>query len=98
MACVDVNGTELIGPTVMLIDLPVNEYTFEWINPMGDLEATTAAHTPLMGGIYTAVATDILTGCRKEVTTEVIPSSPAIVEAVVTTLAVSYTHLRAHET
>ena len=41
MACVDVNGTELIGPTVMLIDLPVNEYTFEWINPMGDLEATT---------------------------------------------------------
>ena len=93
MACVDVNGTELIGPTVMLIDLPVNEYTFEWINPMGDLEATTAAHTPLMGGIYTAVATDILTGCRKEVTTEVIPSSPAIVEAVVTTLAFAEEHV-----
>ena len=93
MACVDVNGTELIGPTVMLIDLPVNEYTFEWINPIGDLEATTAAHTPLMGGIYTAVATDILTGCRKEVTTEVIPSSPAIVEAVVTTLAFAEEHV-----
>ena len=93
MACVDVNGTELIGPTVMLIDLPVNEYTFEWINPMGDLEAITAAHTPLMGGIYTAVATDILTGCRKEVTTEVIPSSPAIVEAVVTTLAFAEEHV-----
>ena len=78
MACVDVNGTELIGPTVMLIDLPDNQYAFEWINPAGDLEAITAAHTPLMGGIYTAVATDILTGCRREVTTEVIPSSPAI--------------------
>ena len=66
MACVDVNGTELMD-NIMLIDLPVNEYTFEWINPMGDLEVTTAAHTPLMGE-YTAVATDILTGCRKEVT------------------------------
>ena len=86
MACVDVNGTELIGPTVMLIDLPDNQYTFEWINPAGDLEAITAAHTPLMGGIYTAVATDILTGCRREVTTEVIPSSPAIeVSPIVTT-------------
>ena len=86
MACVDVNGTELIGPTVMLIDLPDNQYTFEWINPAGDLEAITAAHTPLMGGIYTAIATDILTGCRREVTTEVIPSSPAIeVSPIVTT-------------
>ena len=93
MACVDVNGTELIGPTVMLIDLPDNQYTFEWINPAGDLEAITAAHTPLMGGIYTAVATDILTGCRREVTTEVIPSSPAIVEAVVTTLAFAEEHV-----
>ena len=93
MACVDVNGTELVGPTVMLIDLPVDQYTFEWINPMGDLEAITAAHTPLMGGIYTAVATDILTGCRTEVTTEVISSSPAIVEAVVTTLAFAEEHV-----
>ena len=92
-ACIDVNGTELIAPTVMLIDLPVSQYTFEWINPAGDVEATTAAHTPLMGGIYTAIATDILTGCRREVTTEVIPSSPAVVEAVVTTLAFAEEHV-----
>ena len=70
----------------MLINLPVDQYTFEWINPVGDLEAVTAAHTPLMGGTYTAVATDILTGCRTELTTEVIPSSPAIVvDPIVTT-------------
>ena len=93
LACVDVNGTELIEETVMVIDLPANQYTFEWINPTGTLEATTAAHTPLMGGIYTAVATDIFTGCRKEVTTEVIPSSPAIVEAVVTTIAFAEEHV-----
>ena len=92
-ACVDVNGTELIPPTVMEINLPDSEYTFEWINPTGDLEATTATHTPLMGGTYIAVATDILTGCRREVTTEVIPSSPAIVEAVVTTLAFADEHV-----
>ncbi len=92
-ACVDVNGTELIPPTVMEINLSASEYTFEWINPTGTLEATTAAHTPLMGGTYTAVATNILTGCRREVTTEVIPSSPAIVEAVVTTLAFADEHV-----
>ena len=92
-ACVDVNGTELIPPTVMEINLSASEYTFEWINPTGALEATTAAHTPLMGGTYTAVATNILTGCRREVTTEVIPSSPAIVEAVVTTLAFADEHV-----
>ena len=92
-ACVDVNGTELIPPTVMEINLSASEYTFEWINPTGTLEATTAAHTPLMGGTYTAVATDILTGCRREVTTEVIPSSPAVVEAVVTTLAFADEHV-----
>ena len=93
MACVDVNGTELIGPTVMVIDLPANQYTYEWINPIGELEATTAEHTPLMGGTYIAVATDIFTGCRREVTTEVIPSSPAIVEAIVTTLAFAEEHI-----
>ena len=92
-ACVDVNGTELIPPTVMEINLSASEYTFEWINPTGTLEATTAAHTPLMGGTYTAVATNILTGCRREVTTEVIPSSPAVVEAVVTTLAFADEHV-----
>ena len=70
MACVDVNGTELIGPTVMVIDLPANQYTYEWINPIGELEATTAEHTPLMGGTYIAVATDIFTGCRREVDME----------------------------
>ena len=93
MACVDVNGTELIGPTVMVIDLPANQYTYEWINPIGELEATTAEHTPLMGGTYIAVATDIFTGCRREVTTEVIPSSPAVVEAIVTTLAFAEEHI-----
>ena len=39
------------------------------------------------------MATNILTGCRREVTTEVIPSSPAIVEAVVTTLAFADEHV-----
>ena len=93
LACVDVNGTELIEETVMEINLPASQYTFEWIDPTGSLAATTATHTPLMGGTYIAVATDIITGCRREVTTEVIPSSPAIVEAVVTTLAFAEEHV-----
>ena len=85
MACINLNGTELVGPTVMEIDLPNNEYTFEWFNPSGDLEATTATHIPLMDGTYTAVATNIITGCQASVTTVVNSSSPAEVEAIVTT-------------
>ena len=85
MACINLNGTELVGPTIMEIDLPNNEYTFEWFNPSGDLEATTATHIPLMDGTYTAVATNIITGCQASVTTIVNSSSPAEVEAIVTT-------------
>ena len=92
-ACVDVNGTELVPPTVMEINLPASQYTYEWLDPTGALVATTATYTPLMGGTYIAIATDIITGCRREVTTEVIPSSPAIVEALVTTLAFAEEHV-----
>ena len=92
-ACVDVNGTELVPATVMEINLPASQYTYEWLDPTGALVANTATYTPLMGGTYIAIATDIITGCRREVTTEVIPSSPAIVEALVTTLAFAEEHV-----
>ena len=92
-ACVDVNGTELIPATVMEINLPASQYNFEWIDPTGAIVATTATHIPLMGGTYIAVAIDIATGCRKEVTTEVITSSPAIVQAVVSTVPFADEHI-----
>jgi len=85
MACINLNGTELVGPTVMEIDLPSSEYSFEWFDPDGNLAATTATHVPLMDGTYTAVATDLITGCQASVTTVVVSSSPAEVEAIVTT-------------
>jgi gliding motility-associated-like protein len=85
IACVNVNGTELLEETVMEINLPDDQYTFEWIDPTGTLADITATHTPLMGGIYTAIATEISTGCKREVTTQVIPSSPAELDISVTT-------------
>ena len=85
MACINLNGTELVGPTVMEIDLPSSEYSFEWFDPAGNLAATTATHVPLMDGTYTAVATNLITGCQASVTTVVDSSSPAEVEAIVTT-------------
>jgi hypothetical protein len=39
MACINLNGTELVGPTVMEIDLPSSEYSFEWFDPAGNLAA-----------------------------------------------------------
>jgi gliding motility-associated-like protein len=91
-ACVGVNGTELVEPTVMVIDLSADEHTFEWFDPNGDLVATTQSYTPLMSGTYTAVATSLV-GCKYYVTTEVSGSSPAVVEAVVTTLAFAEEHI-----
>ena len=32
MACINLNGTELIGPTVMEINLPSSEYSFESVS------------------------------------------------------------------
>jgi gliding motility-associated-like protein len=91
-ACVGVNGSELVESSLMEINLSPTEHTFEWFDPNGDLVATTQSYTPLMSGTYTAVATS-LAGCKYYVTTEVLGSSPAIVEAVVTTLAFAEEHI-----
>jgi gliding motility-associated-like protein len=91
-ACVGVNGSELVESSVMEIDLSPTEHTFEWFDPNGDLVATTQSYTPLMSGTYTAVATS-LAGCKYYVSTEVLGSSPATVEAVVTTLAFAEEHI-----
>ena len=47
--------------------------------------STNVTHTPQMEGVYTAIATNILTGCSREITTEVTASSPAVVSPIVTT-------------
>ena len=91
-ACVGVNGSELVESSVMEIDLSPTEHTFEWFDPNGDLVAITQSYTPLMSGTYTAVATS-LAGCKYYVSTEVLGSSPATVEAVVTTLAFAEEHI-----
>jgi gliding motility-associated-like protein len=92
IACVDVNGSELVESSLMEIDLSPSEHTFEWFDPTDTLVATTQSYTPLMSGTYTAVATS-LKGCKYYVTTEVSGSSPAIVEALVTTLAFAEEHV-----
>jgi gliding motility-associated-like protein len=92
IACVDVNGSELVESSLMEIDLSPTEHTFEWFDPTDTLVATTQSYTPLMSGTYTAVATS-LKGCKYYVTTEVSGSSPAIVEALVTTLAFAEEHV-----
>jgi len=85
LGCINVNGTQILEEVIMDIGLSPDDYSFEWIDPAGNMVATTVTHTPQMEGIYTAIATNILTGCSREITTEVTASSPAVVNPIVTT-------------
>ncbi|MDA8904166.1 T9SS type B sorting domain-containing protein, partial [bacterium] len=85
LGCVNVNGSELLDPVVMDIGLDPALYSFEWFDPTGTLVSTSVTYTPLVGGTFTAVATNLATGCEYTVTTLVDPSSPPEVSAVVTT-------------
>ena len=85
LGCVNVNGSELLDPVVMDIGLDPALYSFEWFDPTGTLVSTSVTYTPLVGGTFTAIATNLATGCEYTVTTLVDPSSPPEVSAVVTT-------------
>jgi len=85
LGCVNVNGSELLDPVVMDIGLDPALYSFEWFDPTGTLVSTSVTYTPLVGGTFTAIATNLATGCQNTVTTLVDPSSPPEVSAVVTT-------------
>jgi len=85
LGCINVNGTQLLDEVIMDIGLSPVDYSFEWIDPTGALVSTNVTHTPQMEGVYTAIATNILTGCSREITTEVTASSPAVVSPIVTT-------------
>ncbi|MDC1179876.1 choice-of-anchor L domain-containing protein [Flavobacteriaceae bacterium] len=85
LGCVNVNGSELLDPVVMDIGLDPALYSFEWFDPTGTLVSTNVTYTPLVGGTFTAIATNLATGCQNTVTTLVDPSSPPEVSAVVTT-------------
>ncbi|MDC1492687.1 T9SS type B sorting domain-containing protein, partial [Flavobacteriaceae bacterium] len=85
LGCVNVNGSELLDPVVMDIGLDPNFYSFEWFDPTGALVSTSVTYTPLVGGTFTAVVTNLITGCQNSNTTLVDASSPPEVSAVVTT-------------
>ena len=85
LGCVNVNGSELLDPVVMDIGLDPALYSFEWFDPTGTLVSTSVTYTPLVGGTFTAIVTNLATGCQNTVTTLVDPSSPPEVSAVVTT-------------
>jgi gliding motility-associated-like protein len=85
LGCVNVNGSELLDVVVMDIGLDPGLYSFEWFDPTGTLVGTSVTYTPLVGGTFTAIATNLDTGCQNSDTTLVDPSSPPEVSAVVTT-------------
>ena len=85
LGCIDINGSEILDPVIMDIGLDPALYGFEWFDPNADLVSTDVTYTPLVNGIFTAVVTNLTTGCQSSDTTLIDSSSPPDVTAVVTT-------------
>ncbi|WP_425077817.1 T9SS type B sorting domain-containing protein [Psychroserpens sp. S379A] len=78
--CVDTNGTEVLNVPVLDTGLSTPDYLFEWsLDNMVIPGATEGSYIPSVGGTYSVIVTDAVTGCSNfdnPVVTEVIESSP----------------------
>ncbi len=66
--CVDTDGTEVISLPVLNIGLNTTDYTFEWyLNDVLLDGEVNNSYTPIQGGNYSVVVTDIATNCKTNV-------------------------------
>ena len=80
LMCYDTQNNVLLNPYTISSGLSANNYSFEWSNENGEIVGTSSTYLAILPGVYSVVATDILTGCSSEPTpATVISSEPAIV-------------------
>tara|TARA_B110000046_G_scaffold101426_1_gene108955 strand:- start:4325 stop:10480 length:6156 start_codon:yes stop_codon:yes gene_type:complete len=94
--CVDINGTEVLGPLEITTGLSNSDYIFIWRDDAGAVVETTSSYIPTEAGVYTLEVFDALlaTQCAAPIEVfTVIESSPPTVTAVVTTQAFADTHI-----
>ena len=92
--CLDTNGTEVVGPTVLDTGLDTSGYSFEWTQDGTVLAgATEGSYEPTVGGIYGVTVTDLATGCSHMDSTVVEESTPPVLTAEVLTQAFADTHV-----
>jgi gliding motility-associated-like protein len=96
--CVSTNGTEVLDPLVLDTGLSQTDYSFEWSLDGSVLAgATSPSISPLQGGTYSVIVTDISTStqtnCTNSDSTEVIESEPPTLVADVVTQAFANNHV-----
>lgn len=85
--CVNTDGTEVISNPIIETGLNTIDYEFQWyLNREILVGEINNSYTPIQGGKYTVVVTDVLTGCSTSLddvnaTTEVNESSPPVLTA-----------------
>jgi gliding motility-associated-like protein len=80
IVCIDSETGHLLSPYVMYGGLLATTHRFVWTNDAGQTVGTSANYTATLPGVYTLVATNIVTGCASDpVSVTVTPSEPALV-------------------
>ncbi len=85
MMCYDTKNNILLNPYTISSGLSAANYFFKWYNEDGALVGTGSNYQAVLPGVYSVVATDIVTGCASEPMPATVASSePAIVSYAVT--------------
>jgi gliding motility-associated-like protein len=94
LLCLDTNGTEVVDLPVLDTQLSESEYSFEWsLNGTVMTAETASSLMPSVGGTYSVIATNIITGCQNSDSTIVNESSPPVITAEVTSLIFAENHV-----
>jgi gliding motility-associated-like protein len=94
LLCLNTNGTEVVELPVLETQLSDMDYSFEWSLNGSVLPIETASSLmPSVGGTYSVLVTNNITGCQNTDSAIVNESSPPIVTAEVTSLMFATNHI-----
>jgi len=78
--CYDSTNNLLLNPYTISSGLSATNYSFQWVNEDGIVVGSASTYRAILPGVYSVIATDLVTGCASEPTpATVISSEPAIV-------------------
>ena len=94
LLCLNTNGTEVVDLPILDTELSNADYTFEWSLNGSVLPAeTTSSLMPSVGGTYSVLVVNNITGCENTDTATVNESSPPTITAAVVSNVFANNHI-----
>ncbi len=94
LLCLNTNGTEVVDFPILYTELSNADYTFEWSLNGSVLPAeTTSSLMPSVGGTYSVLVVNNITGCENTDTAIVNESSPPTITAAVVSNVFATNHI-----